>query len=193
MQHDASSCIEKFFCDSSVLLGMSAGERALLRSQRGPLPYTVVPTCPLRRFDPDIFRVLLLRKLRLPLPLSSHSCRCGRPLDCLGHHRATCLRAGVLGRRGYALESAAGRVCREALPVFHGAQLAIDTPHRQCQDMDGAALEVMADFGQSDFGQPSLASDFWPKPTLAKPTLAKPTLAKPTLAKPTSTCVCECL
>ena len=70
-QHDASSCIEKFFCDSSVLPRMSAGERALLRSQGGPLaalPYTVVPTCPLRRFDPDIFRVLLLRRLRLPLP-----------------------------------------------------------------------------------------------------------------------------
>ena len=187
-QHDASSCIEKFFCDSSVLPGMSAGERALLRSQGGPLaalPYTVVPTCPLRRFDPDIFRVLLLRRLRLPLPLSSHSCRCGRPLDCLGHHRASCSRAGVLGRRGFALESAAARVCREAgarvstnifvrdldvvavraedqrrieviaegLPVFHGSQLAIDTtlvspvradgePHRQCQDMDGAALDA---------------------------------------------------
>ena len=70
-------CIEKFFCDS-VLPEMSAGERALLRSQGGPLavlPYTVVPTCPLRRFDPDIFRVLLLRRLRLPFPLSSHSCR----------------------------------------------------------------------------------------------------------------------
>ena len=187
-QRDASSCTEKFFCDSSVLPGCSAGERALLRSQAGrlaALPYTVVPTCPLRRFDPDIFRVLLLRRLRLPLPLSSHSCRCGRPLDCLGHHRASCSRAGVLGRRGFALESAAPRVCREAgarvstnifvrdldvvtaraenhrrieviaegLPVFHGAQLAIDTTlvspvradgetHRQCQDTDGAALDA---------------------------------------------------
>ena len=54
-----------------------------------------------------------LRRLRLPLPLSSHSCRCGRLLDCLGHHRASCSRAGVLERCGFALESAAARVCRE--------------------------------------------------------------------------------
>ena len=47
-------------------------------------------------------------------PCLSHSCLCGRPLDCLGHHRASCSRAGVLGRRGFALESAAARVCGEA-------------------------------------------------------------------------------
>ena len=90
---------------------------------------------------------------------------------------------GVLGRKGFALESAAARVCREAgarvtenvlvrdldifapdaaderrleviadvLPLFHGAQLAIDTtmvsplgrdwaPHQQCADVDGAAM-----------------------------------------------------
>ena len=115
-------------------------------------------------------------------PLSSRACRCGRQLDCFGHHRASCSRAGVLGRRGFALESAVARVCREAgarvsanvflrdldlpigamdqrrievivegLPVFHGAQLAIDAtlvsplradgePHRRCPEADGAAL-----------------------------------------------------
>ena len=41
------------------------------------------------------------------------SLRCG-PLDVLGHHRAACSRAGVLGSRGFSLESAAARVCREA-------------------------------------------------------------------------------
>ena len=98
-------------------------------------------------------------QLWLPLPPTSRTCRCGRPLDVLGHHRASCAIVGVLGRRGFALESAAARVCREAggrvsanvlvrdfdialpdhvderrieviadgLPLFHGAQLAIDT------------------------------------------------------------------
>ena len=90
---------------------------------------------------------------------------------------------GVLGRRGFALESAAARVCREAggrvsvnvavrdldigvpneadarrlevvvdgLPLFHGAQLGVDTtlvsvlrrdgtPHPRCANEDGAAL-----------------------------------------------------
>ena len=33
-----------------------------------------------------IFRVLRLRRLRLPLPLCARQCRCGRLLDALGHH-----------------------------------------------------------------------------------------------------------
>ena len=63
---------------------------------------------------PHLFRVVLLRRLRLPLPLSLHTCWCGRQIDKFGHHRASCARAGVLGRRGFALESATARVCREA-------------------------------------------------------------------------------
>ena len=94
------------------------------------------------------------------------------------------LSSGVLGRRGFPLESCAARICREAgarvstnirvqdldllpggqlddrrlevvadgLPLFHGAQLAIDTtlvspvradgaPRRQCATRDGAALD----------------------------------------------------
>ena len=35
-------------------------------------------------------------------------------LDVLGHHRAACANAGVLGRRGWVLENVAARVCREA-------------------------------------------------------------------------------
>ena len=40
------------------------------------------------------------------LPLSSRNCRCGRPLDYLGHHQSACAVAGMLGRRGFAVESA---------------------------------------------------------------------------------------
>ena len=36
------------------------------------------------------------------------------PPDPCGHHRAACPRAGVLGRRGYALESVLAGICREA-------------------------------------------------------------------------------
>ena len=139
------------------------------------------PHHPLTRFDASLFRVLLLWRLWLPLPSSSRFCRC-RLLDVLGHHRAACAQAGVLGRRGYALESAAARVCREAgarvttnvmvrdldllplhqvdahrlevvadgLPLFHGAQVALDTtlvsplrrdgtPHTRCAVEDGVA------------------------------------------------------
>ena len=59
-------------------------------------------------------QVLLQRRLSLPLPLSKRSCRCGLLLDTFGHHRGACSRSGALGRRGFSLESAAARVCREA-------------------------------------------------------------------------------
>ena len=48
------------------------------------------------------------------LPLAGRACRCGRLLDSFGHHRAACARAGVLSRRGFSLDSAAARICREA-------------------------------------------------------------------------------
>ena len=105
-QRVASSFLEQLFLDF-VLPWVSLDERALLCSQRGPLaalPFTAMPVSPQQLIDSDIFRVPFLRRLSLPLPLSSHSCRCGRPLDCLGHHRASCALAS----------SAAARVCREA-------------------------------------------------------------------------------
>ena len=58
---------------------------------------------------------VLLRRFWFPLPPSSRSCRCSRLLDVFGHHRAGCAEAGVLGRRGFPLESAVARWCREAV------------------------------------------------------------------------------
>ena len=142
---------------------MTPTEQALLRSQGGPMsgvPFTSFP------YKPD-FAVRLIRVsgALAPSALASHpSFHTQVPvravfLDVRGHHRAACAVVGVLGRRGYPLESAAARVCREAgarvstnvlvrdldilpldrqdgrklevvadgLPLFHGAQLAIDT------------------------------------------------------------------
>ena len=48
----------------------------------------------------------------IQLPSSVRNCRC--PFDSHGHHRAVCATVGVLGRRGFAPESAAARYCREA-------------------------------------------------------------------------------
>ena len=77
-------------------------------------PFTTPPASFHARFDPQLFRVLLLRRLWQPLPPVSRICRCGRPLDSSGHHRAACANSGVLGRGGFAVESAVARVCREA-------------------------------------------------------------------------------
>ena len=91
-------------------------QKALLRSQGGPLastPFVATPVDRLSRIESQPFQILLLRRLRQPLPLTVHSCRCGRLHDSLGHHRSACPVAGVLETRGFPLESAAARVCRE--------------------------------------------------------------------------------
>ena len=118
-QKEAASQVEQQYLDSSVWPTLSESERALWRSHQGPLASTVfvaIPTNRVAQFDPQPFRVLMTRRLRLPMPLSSRSCRCGRLLDSLGHHRAGCVEAGVLGRRGFALECSAAQVCRDEGP-----------------------------------------------------------------------------
>ena len=112
-----AAAMDDCFFRYGVVPRVTDTQQAMVRSQSGPLagvPFTSLPTSPLTRFDAQVFRVLLLRRLWRPLPLSASACRCGRPLDDLGHHRSACATSGVLGRRGFALESAAARVCREA-------------------------------------------------------------------------------
>ena len=107
-----------------LLRDVDPASRALLRSQAGPMAgrtFSVLPTAPERDLDSAEFRILMLRRLRLPLPITARHCRCGRPLDPLGDHRAACSHAGVLGRRGWPLERMAARVCGEA-----GARVATD-------------------------------------------------------------------
>ena len=65
---------------------LSSSQRASVRSQSGPLasvPFTSFPTCRVTRMESKPFRVLLLRRLRMPL--SVRSCVCGRRLDLFGH------------------------------------------------------------------------------------------------------------
>ena len=133
-QCKAMGPVDEGFLEVVVRPRLLGAQQTLLRSQSGPfasLPFTSFPSAPHTRFDPQAFRVLLLRRLWLQLPSSSRSCRCGLPLDPCGHHRAACAVAGVLSRRGFALESAAARVCREA-----GGRV---TTNVRIQDMDLAA------------------------------------------------------
>ena len=59
-----------------------------------------------QKFSFQSFRVLFLRGLHLPLPLSSRNCRPVWPSTRLPWR-------WVLGRRGFAVESAIARICRE--------------------------------------------------------------------------------
>ena len=159
-QHEAASRVKRHFWDQVLFSRMGPRERALVRSQAGAgagLALTVAPTSHLTRIPPHLFRVVLLHRLRLPLPLSLHACRCGCQIDQFGHHQAACARAGVLGRRGFALESTAGRICREA-----GGQVTSNVLIRDLDlpvpATDGRRLEVVVD-GLPLFGGCQLAVD----------------------------------
>ena len=97
-QHEASSRVERRHLEEELFPRMGDASRALIRSQAGPGAGLALSTSP----------------LCFPLPLTARNCRCGHHLDVFGHHRAACARAGVLSRRGYAIESVMARVCREA-------------------------------------------------------------------------------
>ena len=82
-QHEAASRIERQH-RGRLMPRFAEQEQALLRSQSGPLAgvaFSTTPSSYLKRIESHLFRVLLLRRLRLSLPLSARQCRCGRPLD----------------------------------------------------------------------------------------------------------------
>ena len=102
------------------------------------------------RFEPDLFRVLLLRRLRLPLPLSSRTC--GVAVSSTALALTAQVAAGVLERLRLA---SAVKEAGESPPMSScgTSQLAIDTtlvsllradgePHRRCADESGVALEA---------------------------------------------------
>ena len=82
-QHRAASCLEEQF-PTTLWPTFTDAQKALLRSQRGLLAsaaLTVSPTSRATRIEPQPFRLWLCRRLFLPLPMSSRTCRCGRRLD----------------------------------------------------------------------------------------------------------------
>ena len=93
-------------CDKSACASLYShldpASRALMLSQAGPggsLAITVLPTAPELRLPSSHMRVLLLRRLRQPLPVAPRTCRCafgcaGRPPSSLPHSRS----AGRSGR-----------------------------------------------------------------------------------------------
>ena len=103
----------------------------------GSCAFTAFPTSADTRVADDEFRVMLLRRLHLPLPLAPKRCACGGLLDVYGDHRSACAQVGVLARRAGPLERAAARICKEA-----GARVA---SHVALRDLN---LDVLASDGR---------------------------------------------
>ena len=109
-------------------------------------PFTTIPYNQSTTYPSHLFRTLLLRRLRLPLPLSARQCRCRRALDLLGDHRAACPlpQAGILRSRGVALERAAARICREAGARVTTNTRVADLNLAQVTRQDDRRIEVIA-------------------------------------------------
>ena len=157
-QHAATTATDKRVLET-LFSELDPTSRALLLSQAGEAAscaFTAFPTTFDTRVPDEEYRVMLLRRLRLPLPLAPRRCSCGGGLDVYGDHRSACAQVGVLVKRAGPLEQAAARICREAgarvaahvalrdlnldvpaadgrrievangLPIWHGAQIAVD-------------------------------------------------------------------
>ena len=116
-QYYAASRTETYTRDGEFFASCSKATRALVRSQAGRCSgchLTVLPLTEELRWTNAQLKVLLLRRLRLPLSLDHNRCKCGRKLDKYGDHRAACSTVGVLKVRAIPQERAWARVCREA-------------------------------------------------------------------------------
>ena len=154
-QGAAASAVARRQCEQ-LLSTLDPSSEALLRSQQGPFAsrfLTTVPTCPALSYPSHLFRVLLLRRLRLPLPLSQRYCRCRRPLDSLGDHRAACTRLADMNLQVDRVDDRRLEVVANGLPLWGGQQLAVDTtlvsplsgsgqPCRRGGRVQGAALAL---------------------------------------------------
>ena len=125
---------------TELLAQLDVPSQALLFSQTGAVGLSPL-TFPELTFPSEPLRALAAPPP--PLLLSARTCRCRRPLDPLGDHRAACSRSGALRSRGCPLERAAARVCREA-----GARVTTNTLVRDLNvavsRFDDRRIEVIA-------------------------------------------------
>ena len=159
-QHKASAAAHARLRDE-LFHTLPPASQALVMSQSGPFAsraFTTIPYTNDFTYPSHLFRILLLRRLRLPLPLFARTCRCRRTFDSLGDHRAACAQSGVLRSRGGPLERAAARVCREAgaRVTTHTRLADLNIPH--VQHLDDRRIEVIAN-GLALWGGAQLAVD----------------------------------
>ena len=118
----------------------------------------VIPSSQETTYPSHLYRLLLLRRLRRPLPLTSRFCRCRRALNPFGDHRAACAQAGILRSRGGPLERAAARICREAGARVTTNARSIDLNIDHVDTQDDRRIEVIAN-GLPLWGGAQLAVD----------------------------------
>ena len=178
-QYHAATCRERFFRRHSVLACASPANRALLRSQSGPLAGTALNCAPTGKefeLSPERFRALTFRRLRWPLPLLPSACEgCGSHMDVYGDHRCACMVTGRVKLRSIPMERVLARICTEAgarvrtniflrhlnLPVLAGDDRRIEVLAQGLPCYGGAQLAIDATMGSP------LRGDGQPRPRAA--------------------------
>ena len=157
-QHEVASRMDAAFRDS-FFSRVTDSAVPTIRSQGGlgaGLALTCCPTCVTKM--EALFRVTLMHRLQLPLPLTCVPAGVAS-LSTLWATTEQRARARVLGKRGWALESVAARICREG-----GGRV---TTNMLLRDLDlgfvgseavGRRLEIVVD-GLSLFSGAQLAVD----------------------------------
>ena len=106
------------FRKSSMLSGQTAANQAHLLSHsrhNAGVALAYAPTAPKYVIPPHLFRVLLLERMRLPLPITDSTCSgCHARLDPRGMHGAACTRSGRIRKLADPIERTLARVFREA-------------------------------------------------------------------------------
>ena len=144
-QKRATEPVEVRHLRRSVRPQLTNTEAALLRSQADPMAsaaLTAIPSQKEFRLAPQPFRILLLRRLRLHLPVPGCV---AVPSTSLATTIAACWTAGVLGRRVWVLENVAARVCREVGGRVRVNVLVRDMDLHEFNQLDGRRLEVVVD------------------------------------------------
>ena len=145
-QYHASSSSEFHFRETLVLAQSCPTDQAHLRSHSGPGASAVLhgaPTSPEFKVAPELFRTLLLERLRLPVQITDARCECGVALDTQARHRAACARSGRLRSRALEPERTLARVCREAGATVH-VNAKLRDMNVAVRDDDMRSIEVLA-------------------------------------------------
>ena len=160
-QHTPSTTTPPPRPSSLMVVASVPASQALLESQRGPhasRPFTTIPYHADTTYESHLFRILLLRRLRLPIPLTASHCRCRRALDPYGDHRAACAQSGILRNRAGPLERATARMCREAGARVTTNTLLTNLNIEHSTRPDDRRIEVIAN-GLTLWGGTQLAID----------------------------------
>ena len=112
-QYHASSSLEYHFRETAIVAQSDAAEQAHLRSHAGPGSSEVLCGALVAsefKVEPQLFRALVLERLRLPLDVTDALCECGGRLDlCIGQ----LVHAQDVFDHGHRALNAASHACAE--------------------------------------------------------------------------------